>query len=82
MDVATARKSGALVGVFVSVTAVPAAGFAAVAATVGDWDVAPNRPRSLAVNLVRIVPAGVLVLWMRRLANPLSRAMCALALSA
>ena len=33
-------KSAALVGVFISVTTVPAAGFAVVAATVGDWDVA------------------------------------------
>jgi uncharacterized hydrophobic protein (TIGR00271 family) len=33
-------KSAALVGVFISVTTVPAAGFAVVAATIGEWDVA------------------------------------------
>ncbi|MBX9983605.1 MAG: DUF389 domain-containing protein, partial [Mycobacterium gordonae] len=32
-------KSAALVGVFISVTTVPAAGFAVVAATMGDWQV-------------------------------------------
>ena len=31
-------KSAALVGVFISVTTVPAAGFAVVAAMLGDWD--------------------------------------------
>ena len=33
-------KSAALVGVFISVTTVPAAGFAVVAAILGDWAVA------------------------------------------
>jgi uncharacterized hydrophobic protein (TIGR00271 family) len=62
-------KSAALVGVFISVTTVPAAGFAVVAATVGDWDVATKSATQLAVNLVAIVLAGVLVLWARRLAD-------------
>ncbi len=39
-------KSAALVGVFISVTTVPAAGFAVVAATVGDWQVAGSPPYS------------------------------------
>ena len=56
-------KSAALVGVFISVTTVPAAGFAVVAATVGDWAVAGQSAAQLAVNLVGIVVAGVLVLW-------------------
>lgn len=62
-------KSAALVGVFISVTTVPAAGFAVVAATVGDWEVAAQSAAQLAVNLVGIVLAGVLVLWVRRLAD-------------
>jgi uncharacterized hydrophobic protein (TIGR00271 family) len=39
-------KSAALVGVFISVTTVPAAGFAVVAATVGDWAVAAESAAS------------------------------------
>ncbi|HKP43609.1 DUF389 domain-containing protein [Mycobacterium sp.] len=62
-------KSAALVGVFISVTTVPAAGFAVVAATVGDWDVAAKSAAQLLVNLTGIAMAGVLVLWARRLAD-------------
>ncbi|OBI82545.1 DUF389 domain-containing protein [Mycobacterium sp. E740] len=62
-------KSAALVGVFISVTTVPAAGFAIVAATVGDWDIAIKSAVQLAVNLVGIVAAGILVLWTRRLTD-------------
>ena len=62
-------KSAALVGVFISVTTVPAAGFAVVAATVGDWEIAAQSAAQLAVNLFGIVLAGVLVLWVRRLAD-------------
>ena len=58
-------KSAALVGVFISVTTVPAAGFAVVAAILGDWDVAAESALQLAVNLVGIVVAGVLVLVLR-----------------
>jgi uncharacterized hydrophobic protein (TIGR00271 family) len=57
-------KSAALVGVFISVTTVPAAGFAVVAATVGDWDIAGESVLQLTVNLVGITVAGVLVLWL------------------
>jgi uncharacterized hydrophobic protein (TIGR00271 family) len=56
-------KSSALVGVFISVTTVPAAGFAVVAATVGDWHIAAQSAAQLGVNLSAIVLAGVLVLW-------------------
>jgi uncharacterized hydrophobic protein (TIGR00271 family) len=55
-------KSGALVGVFISVTTVPAAGFAVVAAVLGDWSVAGRSALQLLVNLVGIVIAGVVVL--------------------
>lgn len=62
-------KSAALVGVFISVTTVPAAGFAVVAATVGDWAIAAESATQLAINLVGIVLAGVLVLWVRGIAD-------------
>ena len=62
-------KSAALVGVFISVTTVPAAGFAVVAATVGDWDIAAKSAAQLVVNLAGIVLAGILVLWLRRMAE-------------
>ena len=62
-------KSAALVGVFISVTTVPAAGFAAVAGILGDWDVAARSALQLGVNLVGIVLAGVLVLVLRPRAN-------------
>jgi uncharacterized hydrophobic protein (TIGR00271 family) len=62
-------KSAALVGVFISVTTVPAAGFAVVAATVGDWDVAAQSAAQLAVNLIGITMAGVLVLWVYQRAH-------------
>jgi uncharacterized hydrophobic protein (TIGR00271 family) len=62
-------KSAALVGVFISVTTVPAAGFAVVAATVGDWDIAAKSAAQLAVNLAGITLAGILVLWVRRIAD-------------
>lgn len=62
-------KSAALVGVFISVTTVPAAGFAVVAATVGDWDIAAESAAQLVVNLIGIVLAGITVLWVRGLAD-------------
>jgi uncharacterized hydrophobic protein (TIGR00271 family) len=62
-------KSSALVGVLISVMTVPAAGFAVVAATVGDWDIAAKSTAQLAVNLAGIVLAAVLVLWVRGLAD-------------
>ena len=62
-------KSAALVGVFISVTTVPAAGFAVVAATVGDWDIAGKSAAQLAINLVGITLAGIAVLWLRGLAD-------------
>ncbi|MFI9511393.1 DUF389 domain-containing protein [Nocardia sp. NPDC052566] len=58
-------KSAALIGVFISVTTVPAAGFAVVAATLGEWHVAFMSAGQLAVNLAGIVVAGVLVLELR-----------------
>ncbi|MGH3621956.1 MAG: DUF389 domain-containing protein [Sciscionella sp.] len=62
----TSAKSAALVGVFISVTTVPAAGFATVAAIVGDWPRCLGSVAQLAVNLAGIVIAAVLVLLVRR----------------
>jgi uncharacterized hydrophobic protein (TIGR00271 family) len=64
LSLVSARSSG-LVGVFISVYTVTAAGFAVVAATVGAWDVAGKSALQLVVNLVGIVIAGVLVLVLR-----------------
>ncbi|MBX9638616.1 MAG: DUF389 domain-containing protein, partial [Mycobacteriaceae bacterium] len=69
-------KSAALVGVFISVTTVPAAGFAVVAATVGDWQVAEQSAIQLGVNLTGIVLAGVLVLWAHLRTSARHRANC------
>ncbi len=65
-------KSAAMIGVFISVTTVPAAGAAVVAAVVGEWPVAWESAMQLAVNLFGIVTAGVLVLllWPRRALIP------------
>jgi uncharacterized hydrophobic protein (TIGR00271 family) len=64
LSLVSARATG-LVGVFISVYTITAAGFAVVAATVGQWDVAAKSALQLAVNLVGIVIAGVLVLVLR-----------------
>lgn len=68
-------KSAALVGVFISVTTVPAAGYAVVAAILGQWSRAGQSLGQLIVNLVSIVVAGVAVLtvyrlWQRRHPQP------------
>lgn len=62
----TSTKSAALVGVFISVTTVPAAGFAAVAAVLGEWDRAAESAVQLVINLAGIVLAAALVLWLRQ----------------
>jgi len=62
----TSAKSAALVGVFISVTTVPAAGYASVAAILGDWSRAFESFGQLVVNLVGIIVAAVVVLLVRR----------------
>ncbi len=62
----TSAKSASLVGVFISVTTVPAAGYAAVAAVEGRWGQVASSIGQLAVNLVGIVVAAVLVLLVAR----------------
>lgn len=62
----TSAKSAALVGVFISVTTVPAAGYVGVATILGEWSRAFSSLGQLAVNLVGIVVAAVVVLLVRR----------------
>ena len=69
----TSAKSSALVGVFISVTTVPAAAFVAVAAVEGHWQQAVSSLVQLVVNLVGIVVAAALVLWL----SPSTRATAA-----
>jgi uncharacterized hydrophobic protein (TIGR00271 family) len=62
----TSAKSGALVGVLVSVTTIPAASNIGVAAAYGDWSDAGGAAAQLAINLSAIVGAGVLTLFVQR----------------
>ncbi|RLK55581.1 DUF389 domain-containing protein [Actinokineospora cianjurensis] len=61
----TSAKSAALVGVFISVTTVPAAGYIGVAAVLGQWEKVVASAGQLAVNLVGIVVAAAVVLLTR-----------------
>ena len=58
----TSAKSASLVGVFISVTTVPAAAFASVALVEGRYAQAVQSALQLAVNLVGIVVAAAVVL--------------------
>lgn len=62
----TSAKSASLVGVFISVTTVPAAGYAAVAAVEGRWPQVASSLGQLGINLVGIVVAAVAVLLLAR----------------
>lgn len=62
----TSAKSASLVGVFISVTTVPAAGYAAVAAVEGRWTQVAGSIGQLAVNLLGIVVAAVVTLSFAR----------------
>jgi uncharacterized hydrophobic protein (TIGR00271 family) len=61
----TSSKSAALVGVFISVTTIPAAGNAAVAGVLGRWNETGLSLAQLGINLVGIVVAGVATLLLR-----------------
>jgi uncharacterized hydrophobic protein (TIGR00271 family) len=62
----TSAKSGSLVGVFISVTTVPAAAFASVAFVEGRFDEAAASATQLLVNLVGIVLAAIVGLTVAR----------------
>lgn len=62
----TSQKSGALVGVLISVTTIPAAGNVGVAIAYGDTSEALGAAAQLAVNLSAIIISGILVLAIER----------------
>ena len=66
----TSAKSASLVGVFISVTTVPAAAFAAVAVVEGRYAQALGSAAQLALNVIGIVVAAVAVLVVSRRTVP------------
>jgi uncharacterized hydrophobic protein (TIGR00271 family) len=62
----TSAKSGALVGVLVSITTIPAAANIGVAAAYSDWGEVKGAATQLGVNLASIVVAGVATLFIQR----------------
>jgi uncharacterized hydrophobic protein (TIGR00271 family) len=62
----TNAKSGALIGVLISVTTIPAASNVGVAAAYGDWGEAGGAAGQLGINLSSILLAGVLTLFIQR----------------
>ena len=62
----TSAKSGALVGVLISVTTIPAAANIGVAVALGDGQEALGALAQLVLNLCAIVLAGVAVLYLQR----------------
>ena len=63
----TSAKSGALVGVLISVTTIPAAGNIGLAAAYQDWGEARGAALQLGINLAAIVVAAVATLYVQRL---------------
>ena len=63
----TSAKSGALIGVLVSVTTIPAAANTGVAAAYAEWSEWRGAMLQLAVNLSAILIAGIVTLWVQRL---------------
>lgn len=62
----TQAKSGALIGVLISVTTIPAVAAMGVSGALGRWDDAGGAAVQLGLNLVALVLAGVLTLWVQR----------------
>jgi len=62
----TSAKSGALIGVLVSITTIPAAAYIGVAAAFGDWSEWTGAMLQLTINLSAILLAGVLTLFVQR----------------
>ena len=60
-------KSGALIGVLISVTTIPAAANLGIALAYKDWDTAAGSAGQLGLNLVAILIAGTLTLYVQRL---------------
>jgi uncharacterized hydrophobic protein (TIGR00271 family) len=62
----TSAKSGALVGVLISVTTIPAAANIGVAAALGNWADWRGAMAQLSLNLIGIVAAGTATLYLER----------------
>ncbi len=62
----TSAKSGALVGVLISVTTIPAAANIGVAAALGNWSDWRGAIAQLCINLTGIVAAGIFTLHVER----------------
>ncbi len=62
----TTAKSGALIGVLISVTTLPAAANIGVTAAYGDWANFRGSAAQLAINLAAIVLAGTATLGVQR----------------
>jgi len=62
----TTAKSGALIGVLISVTTIPSAANVAVAGAYGDWAQAGGAALQLLINLAAILLAGVVTLYVQR----------------
>src|SRR5690349_18688765 len=60
-------KSGALIGVLISVTTIPAAANIGIAAAYGDWETFWGSASQLAINLGAILLAGTTTLYVQRL---------------
>ncbi len=71
----TQARSGALVGVLVAVTTIPAAANMGGASAYGRWSEAGGATLQLGVNVAGLLVAGVVTLWVQdRLARRRSRA--------
>jgi len=62
----TQAKAGALIGVLISVTTIPATAAIGVGAALGDWGDAGGAAAQLGVNVLALIIAGVLTLWIQR----------------
>ena len=62
----TSAKSGPLVGVFISVTTVPAIGTLAVVLASGVWDEVLGCLAQLGINVLGILVSGVVTLWVQK----------------
>ena len=63
----TTAKSGALIGVLISVTTIPAAANIGLSAAYEDWASWRGSQAQLAINVASILTAGVVTLWIQRL---------------
>lgn len=62
----TTAKSGALIGVLISVTTIPAAANVGVSAAYGDWDSFTGSVEQLGLNIASLLVAGIVTLAAQR----------------